>query len=202
MTSDHNKLLKLQRAVASLAPELKWFTSSGSVLNVNDGNGSIACVSLVAQGTDDVNRIGNQISAKKISINCKLIDGGSAVGSVSTYTVYLVRDDDSNGIIPTVSGAANSILDGSQPINQLQRSVENRFKILRKKVLTGAMLAAGSAHYLWNWTVPLNFKMTFRGSAGTQINVGRYGLYLVFVSDDAADTVDFAYTQHLCFTDA
>lgn len=200
MSSDHSKLMKLQRAVAQLAPEMKWLTSTGSFTNIDDAIGSIASVSLIAQGSDDFNRIGNVVSAKQFTMNIKLISGGAG-GGVATYKVYLIRDLDSNGTIPSISGTVNSIFEGSQPINQLLRTAENRFKILRQKTLSASQLGAGTTPYLFNWTLPLNFKMTFRGSAGTQANVGKHGLYIVIVSDDSTDTVDFAYSYQLGFTD-
>ena len=197
--TDHAKLQRLQRQVAALRPELKYYQESATLSNIGAAVGLVTYVSGIAQGSDDINRIGNQITVKSVDMNIKCVSGYSS--NPATYVVYLIRDNDSNGVLPTVSGTVNSILTGSQPINQLLRTAEGRFKILRKKQLSGLMLASGSEQFVFTWSIKLNTILTYRGTTGAQANAGKHALYLVIVSDDASDTVDFAYSSQIGFTD-
>jgi len=195
------KVTRLQRQVAVLRPELKWVTSGSSITNVDDGAGGIAYLSGISQGTDIVNRVGDYVHAKKIDINVKVVSGIESAASHVTYRVLLVLDKDSNGTVPTIAAVANAILTGTQPINQLNRTTAGRFKILRDKILSSTALITGANEFLWKWEVDLNHKMTFRGTAGSQAEAGKNSLYLVCLSDGTADTVDFASSQQIGFTD-
>jgi len=168
---------------------------------VDDAAGGIALVSGIAQGTNIDNRIGDYIHAKKFDINVKITSGVAAAGSHAQYRVLLVLDKDSNGVVPTISGVANAIMTGSQPINQLSRVTAGRFKILRDKIVGATALQNGDHEFIWRWEVVLNHKMTFRGTSAAQTDVGKNALYLVCLSDDTADAVDFASSQQLGFTD-
>lgn len=195
------KVSRLQRQVAVLRPELKWVSGTSSLPNVDDAAGGIAYVSGIAQGTNVDNRVGEVVMAKRLDINVKVLSNVAALNTFVTYRILLILDKDSNGVVPTITAVANAIMLGSQPINLLNRVAAGRFKILRDKYITAGQLQSGSEANIWKWEVPLNHKMTFRGTNSTQAEAGKNSLYLVCLSDDTADVVDFASAQQLGYTD-
>jgi len=98
------KITRLQRQVALLKPEVKWFYSTVSVSNVTQAGGNITYVSDVVQGTTDNTRVGDSIRPVSIQLRGTCEPTGS-----TDFRIMIVKDTDSNGVIPTIAGTAESI---------------------------------------------------------------------------------------------
>jgi len=202
--STEARLLKLQRKVNALDPELKCSQASGSLSNVSDTTGSILYLSGIAAGTTVQERVGEKIHVKQLNLNVKLVsDATTTITSTAVYGVYLIKDVLSNGVVPTISGGAQAIFLNPGPTQaMINPSTKDRFKIIRKFVYGGGMAASGSQNPLVSFKVKLNHAMDFQDNSAAQTGAGKNSYYLVILTDDTADQVDFATFREILFTDA
>lgn len=199
--STEAKLLKLTKKVNALAPELKTLQAAGSATNVDDAAGAISYITGIAQGSDVINRVGDKICLKEINIKAK-ITAGFTTGTQTLYGLYLVKDLQSNGVVPTVSGTAQSIFVNPGPVQAFVNvSTKDRFKIVRQFVFGGVPLAAGNQTDYVQFKVKCNHVMSYHDTTSAQTGSGKNAYYLVFLTDDATDTVDWAFFTELRFTD-
>lgn len=203
-TSDHNKLLALQRKVSALRPEVKVYTKSGAVTNVSSAAGSLVHLTDLAQGTDINDRLGNKIAPKWMQFNIKYTsDATAGIVGPQVYHAYIIKDKDSNGATPLISGGGGQdIFNGFGPLaNQLSTSLD-RFTILRTMSWQASSLNTGNEQILKSERIRMSGHTTWDGPATTNVDAAKNHYYLVVLSDDAGNLVDFAYSYNLGFTDA
>lgn len=196
------RLLTLTRKVNALNPELKSYQVSGSFTNVTAAAGQIGYVSSVAQGADVFNRIGDKIQAKELTIYFKPT-GGDTGNFQDLYGVYLIKDLESNGVVPVVSGTAQSIFANPGPLQAIiNTNVKDRFKMVKRWVYAGVAVAVGNQNPYHEFKCKLNHVMNYHDATGAQTGAGKNAYYLVVLSDDAANTIDFSWYAELRFVDA
>lgn len=202
--STEARLLKLTKKVNALDPELKCYQAAGAFTNVDDATGQINYLTAIAQGTTIQERIGDKIQIKELFINVKLLAGAVAsAASTALYGVYLIRDMQSSGVLPVVSGTAQSIFAFPGPVQAVINPVtKDRFKIVRKFVFGGGMAAGGNQLPLCTFKVKLNHVIDWHDGTTAITGAGKNAYYLVLLSDDTNDTVDFATYLEIRFTDA
>lgn len=201
--STEQRLTKLIRKVNALDPELKTFQASTSFTNVDDAAGQIVYVSGIAQGVDTYRRIGDKVSIKGIDINIKVTGGNLATaGNLALYGVYLIKDLQSSGVVPVVSGTDQSIFTNPGPTQAMVNfSTKDRFKILKKWVFGSGMLAGGNTLPIHSFKYKCNAVSTYHDATTAISGAGKNAYYLVVLSDDATDTVDMAMFTEIRFTD-
>lgn len=197
------RLNKLARKVNAIKPELKSFQAASAFTNVDDATGQIVYLSGIVQGGDVNARIGDKITAKSIQVNVKIISGNSAtITSLFNYGVYLVRDSQSSGVIPVVSGTAQAIFDNPGPLQAIVNdNTKDRFKIVKKWLFSAGMLASGSCQSQKTLYAKLNHTMFYHDGTTAITGAGKNAYYLVCLSDDTTDTVDMAMFTEIRFTD-
>lgn len=196
------RLMHLTKKVNALNPELKSFQVSGAFTDVSVATGQIAYVTSIAQGSDVFNRIGDKISAKEITVLFKPT-GGAAGTFANLYGLYLIKDMESNGVIPVVSGTAQSIFANPGPLQAIvNTNVKERFKIVKKWIFGGAALVGSNQIPYHEFKLKLNHVMNFHDATGANTGGGKNAYYLVALSDDASNTIDFSWYAELRFTDA
>lgn len=193
------KVSRLQRQVALLKPEVKEIFTTASTSNVTQAAGLVQYVSDVIQGTAESNRIGDTIRCTEIEVRGFISD----TANVTTARLMLVKDNDSNGVIPSISGTAQSILTSfsarqTYPANQTSK----RFTIIYNEVWNGvnATLGTGNGGMIQSGPIMLRGVSTFSSSAGTNADAGKNQYYLVLLVD-GADTADINAVVRLRYTD-
>lgn len=193
----------LQRAVKNLAPEKKYADISLAQTNI-PLTGAVTHITQVAQGDTIGTRSGNAIQLVSITCKGKVGFGGSAL-SVGSYLRILVVVDKQQ-IADTTPAAATIITDGvftADPVSMLPNTdFLERFRILHSsRLYDGSRIATGTAtqdrtfEYSWNG----NIKVEYNGTAATDIQ--KNGVYVVFLTDDAAATVDYSGVSRIGYTD-
>lgn len=193
------KVTRLQRQVALLRPEEKVFQGTLSVVNVTQAAGSISYVSAVLQGSADSNRVGDTIRPTYI----RMIGLVNPFGSVTQVRMFVVKDMQSNGAIPTIGSATSSILTTFLPRTALPNVANRkRFKILWEYSMTDNQAAQGvdGSPYWDTGRIPLSGVTTFQATTGAVADALKNQYYFVAIVD-GADTLDFNAAYEIGFTD-
>lgn len=196
------QLVQLKRKVQRFTPETKRVNISQSAANVTVAAGAIIFVSGVAQGVDSSDRLGSKVHAHMLELNVAITSAAVAATSNLNYAAYLVKDSMSAGALPTISGAGG-IFQAFNPIAGLvQPIVRDRFKVLRQWDINASSLFAGSQSSLMKWRVPLTGLTEYITTVNNVNSAQKNAYYVVFLSNDIADTVDFSVNGFFHFTDA
>lgn len=120
---------RMPRAVVLRRPELKAFNVN-TVFSPDSigGAASSACLSLVAQGTDDINRIGRRLAPQFLDCRWYFTGTGSAI-TADCVRILIFQDRTAPHSIPPLSDVLENV--GVQGV--YQQSHSNRFKILYDK---------------------------------------------------------------------
>lgn len=197
------KVQALQRKVALLRPETKVLQTLVSATNVSDIAGSITYISGVAQALTDTGRIGDRIRVTSVSGSISMYNQFSAAAGL-LYSVFIVKDMDSNGAIPTISGAAQSILTSFNSRTAFpQTGTVGRFKILaRRDFGSNAANSGGPQSGTYQtFNIKMNHTLTYRDTSSAQTGAGKNALYMVVITDDTIDSVDLVAPITITYTD-
>lgn len=194
-----NKVSRLQRQVALLKPEMKIFQSTGNFGNISTNQ--IQYLSAIAQGSDKINRIGDTIRLKYLYIKGDIEDWATTTKEL--FHLALVLDKDSNGVVPAVSGTAESIFtSGNATSSLVQFNTNDRYKLLWEFTMTDSALNNGYRGLpYWEAKIPLNYVGTFRDTSGAQTGAGKNALYFTVIVNTAALVADVNFAWEIKFTD-
>lgn len=198
-TSD--ALTRLQRQVALLKPEVKYFQGTISNSNITQAAGICISVSDVLQGITDANRVADDVRAISIRVRALFTD----VTAVTLLRFLVVKDKETNGVSPTVAGnSVTSIFNSVNPRAAMQLSSNRkRFTILYDQSFTNTQAASGyyRAPFVDTGVIKLSGTTSYLGTAGATTDLGRNQYYVVILVD-GADTADVNGGWEFCFTDA
>lgn len=186
----------LQRVVSNLSPELKTIEINSNVTNLTSA-GSIQHLTAIAQGNDVSEREANTINLKEI-----LMQSSFTVGSDSTtansYRIAIVRDTQQ---VADTTPAVTDIFSSANPLIAMPNIANReRFKFLYLSpidTLVFTLQGGKNPNYRFTWKG--NYKVSYNGTAAADIQKG--GLYIVFLTDSANNTMDFVSRVRLTFTD-
>lgn len=212
-----NEVAKLKRIVRKRAPELKYFDTALSFVNVSDTVGAVNHITAMSQGTAESQRVGDSISVS--AIDC-LIRVGTTSGSVGAapngdeaVRFALVQDmQQVSDTVPTVGAIMAQTTNPHNPLKQIETGI-HRFKILwMSPVIQAARITASSTPVATltgltptqpNWAfahVKCNVKVRFNG--GNTTDIDKNGLYVICWTNIAADTVDADGYTRVTYTDS
>lgn len=211
-----SEVAKLKRIVRKRAPELKYFDTSLSFVNVADTVGAVNHITSMGQGTAESQRVSDVITVS--AIDC-LVRVGTTSGSTGTspngdeaVRFALVQDTQQvSDTVPTVGVIMAQTTNPHNPLKQIETGI-TRFKILwMSPVIQTARITASSTPVATltslsptqpNWAfahVKCNVKVRFNGNSGTDIE--KNGLYVICWTNVAADTVDADGFTRITYTD-
>lgn len=202
------KVNKLYRIVKHNRPEIKFTDNSFSVTPTY--NGSLYDISsYIAQGVQENQRLGADGTVKGCFFRFSVTANGASAFQSQTLRFLLVVGKYENGTALTISDVLAST--GSSTAVNSQLTFDKRRKYIVKKdfrtvVCTGNNGAAvfyspGTAslkHY--NFYVPMKSLMV--QYAGNTTTVNNHGIYLILISDVAAQGPTVNGTVRTTFTDA
>jgi len=211
------RVMQLSKIVKNQAPELKHFDAALSFTDVADTAGGISHLTAIAQGTDNLLRIGDEITVRKIYIQTRVILSSGSVPILPLDTNFcrfiLVQDLQQIGdTSPTVSQMFAVTSSPQTPLLNIDSL--GRFKILWMSPLKLFTMMASkyddgviSAQYsnptqspIDDAWITVNTKVRYNGSASTDIQ--KNGLYLVCLSSLPGDTLDADGFVRLAYTDS
>ncbi len=163
---------------------------------IPNSTGSVFGISLVAQGTDIVNRLGEEIHPKELDIRCRVQIGSSTIPV--TVRIIVFRDRNCNGSVPTVV----DVLDVQNPATTSQYNYFNfqgddmpRFDILSDEHFA----LAPNSDQNQVWLTKIKFPETednhihYLGTGAVTTAAGKGSLFALVISDVATNppTVDW-----------
>lgn len=184
------KTLKTKVRRLELAPEVKSHTSvvGGTGTATGSFQNQSLTFSRIPSGTDEGNRIANQITAKKLVVRVQIVTDQLNLHP-SNYRVVIFNDKQHNGAtIPqsvSMFGQPDSILDsagvpGPVEVFNPKQDMEFRYKIYRDLVVTmtpGVVLATDTSTgattevlpqtWFQEFVIPLNLKIQYDGPSGS-----------------------------------
>lgn len=195
------KLAKLQRKVNRLSPEVKDFVLTSVIFNPTSAAGQIDYLSALSTGASDNQRIGKKIVVKRIRLHLTTNTAPVTNTANEIASIFLVKDKESGGVIPTIAGAATSIFSSFNPALAVQaRETKDRFTILRRWDITGAAVSTGQYNiHGYRYDKRCNHIVHFSDDSATIAGSGKNAFYLVGLTND--DTFDYNYSFEMDFTD-
>lgn len=198
------EITKLKRQVARLKPELKICPVAISFTNLPN-TGAVGYLSGVAQGSNETERDGNQIRPQYIDVKIQLTSNlptQTATTAPYLYSAYIIKDMQSSGTVPTVSGTVNSMFVGNGPYTAfIQYNTRDRFKILKEFHWNNAGLNNGAQPSMKSARVRLSGVTDFHDTTAAQASAGKNAYYLVMLTNDPAALVDFDAFIQFAYTD-
>jgi len=197
--SDHSKLVRLQRTVNLLKPEVKCAQFTGSFANVVGGTGAIDYLSQVAQGVTKGARLGDQIRVTRLQIR---IQGTAPVANSSVVNrIIIVRDKSQVGGTPSISGGVTSIFSsGNSTALQLPNNMD-RFQIMKDVMYSPNEQVLGNKSGEYAFDMKLNLLTDFISTGASVANSSKNAMYIIVLTDDTTNVQDWAWTVNLHFTD-
>jgi len=194
-----SQVRSLQRVVQSFLPELKNTTVDLAQANFGTA-GTIQHITAVAQGNAENQRIGEDMTLKKLFIKGQITNmKTTSTTSVPVYYRFLVVRDKQqvNDTVPAIG----DVVSATDPVTAMPVvGFANRFQyvyvsplICNNSTLLGNQM--GVVDHSWSGTV----RVGFNGSNATDIQ--KNGFYFLILTSDDAGTVDFTGTCRVVFTD-
>jgi len=195
------QLIALKRKVKQFEPEVKMIGINQSMTNVQGGVGDVLYISGIVQGTNYSERLGHQVRPVYMELN--LTVSGLTASSVEPISVYLIKDKQSDGTVPDLSGASNSVFFGNTPISGVRNPLtRDRFTVLRQWDFTAVMINSGNMCNLMKWRIPLTGVTEYIGTSAAQTSSQKNQYYLMCSSSETANTLDVTCFGILKYTDA
>lgn len=196
------KVQNLQRKVALLRPETKVLNTLVNVNNITTA-GSVTYLTAHAQALTDAGRIGDKIRVTGISGMVSVYSGALAATGVM-YSIFVIKDNDSNGVVPSITGTAESIFTDANPRTAFaQTGTSGRYKILARKDFgsNSVYLGGPQSGTYQKFNIKLNNVLTYRDTTAAQTAAGKNALYMVIITDDGSNTVDVVCPCSITYTD-
>ncbi len=174
--------------------------SDTSVSHTPDQNGSITCISQLAQGTNVGNRIGDSVRVQRLS----LLGRAAVSSSVTSYSmtrIIVFRDMEGQGTAPVVSDVLESVGSSAAPRQPYDWLNRKRFSILADWFMPLTALSGGSSVREFSFDVDLAKHVLYRGTTAAAASDGEGSIYVLSVSDEATNTPSIVATTRITFTD-
>lgn len=169
-------------------------TNSGTVTNT----GLVFPLSLMAQGSDVVQRLGEEIHPKEMDVRMSF-SIGTATGP-SLCRVIVVRDRNCNGAVPAVVDVLNLITPAPMShFNYLNFQGDDlpRFDILLDETFAIAPSSDQNQILLDRIKFPEDSHIHYLGPSSVNANLGKNNLFALVISDQSALGPTFTWASRL-----
>jgi len=212
------KVMRLEKSVRMVKPEVKWFDADVSGTNVSTAAGLVSHLTAIASGTGVGARVGNSIRITDIELNwlpslaSTSIDGTQANAGARFYIVQ-----DTQQVADTAPTGGLLVDQTSLPFTQLLNVLfQSEFKVLydsgpqNYNYSQGPIQLGGAAQgivpeaavFHRNIKIPCNIVTRYNGTGSGDIQ--RNGIYLFVYSNAliaAASSFDYFATSRVKFVD-
>jgi len=214
------KVVRLERLVKGLKPEIKFTDISLASNNISSANGAVIHMTQIAQGAAINQRISENVLVKHVEMHMEISTGTGVALSTNdnpSYRVYIVQDKQQ--VADTSPAVIDFVDQPSLPVTQLTQVTEQkRFRILYdsgpQMVYTGSLGAAAvnlpSSEAVMMCKFHLHFKRSylsipveFNGTATTDIQ--KNGIYFMISTDmtgaAGVNVLDIIGSSRIGYTD-
>lgn len=210
------KVAKLQKVVRGITPEVKFFELTSTFPNISDTAGGVVHQSQIAAGTDITNRIADKVRIKAIRLQVRISTATASIGTTPTHEEFsrFILVQDLQQVSDTTPAASAIVQAPSLPQFPTPALDSNgRFRWLwvsplfqHARIATSSAVAAlttpltpSQSPVAFYTKVKCDIPLIFNGTAATDIQ--KNGLYLVLLTNLAADTLDGDSNVRLDFID-
>lgn len=161
-------------------------------------SGTVQPISLMGQGTDIVNRLGEEIHPKEIDL--RLVAGIGASTVPTTMRVVIFRDRNCNGSVPAVTDVLSVVTPA--PISQynyfnFQGDDMPRFDILLDETFALAPSSDQNQVLLQKLKLREDDHIHYLGTANVFASLGKGNIFLLAISSVAANVPQLDFTTRL-----
>lgn len=143
--------------------------------------GSVVPLTLVAQGTTDITRVGNSILCKDLTMRLQLIINASATATSVRYIIFLDKQN-AAGTAPTVANLLQSV-GVNQPLN---RDNADRFVVMKTGTVDLSINGA-RVRTMKIYKDLSRLHVKYDGTTAAQSDAAERQLYIAFVSSEATN---------------
>lgn len=161
-------------------------SATGTIVNLTSG---------IAQGDTAVTRDGSSIKLARLSLRIHLTINSNATASMAR--IILFRGKQENGGTYTVTDILDNGTTTYQMIAPKTRTERFRTKFIYDK--TSSLSINGRRDVFLDWNFKLYGHTEYSDAAGTTIENG--GLYMLYISNETLNNVNFTYYSRLTFVD-
>jgi hypothetical protein len=169
-------------------------TSSASY--VFDTTGNVTPMSLIAQGLDYNNRVGDSLKMQSLQLRYRVFRGGSATTSV--VRIMLIRDLDCQGATPTTAQILSAVGTSQAPTSPLNWLNRKRFAVLYDNLTTVTSTDIGFTDSI---SMAHEGHILFLGTTAAAASQGKGSLFVLAISDEATNYPSIAWQSRIIFTD-
>jgi hypothetical protein len=174
---------------------------SDTAINVSgDQNGTVTCVSQLAQGTNVSNRVGDSVRVQRLSLIGR-IAVNSAVTTYSIARVIVFRDMEGQGTAPAMSDVLESVGTSAAPRQPYDWLNRKRFSILADWLIPLTAISGGSMVRELSLDIDLAKHVLYRGTTAAAASDGEGSIYVGVVSDEATNTPGLGAVARITYTD-
>ncbi len=186
-----SKVRKLERKV-----EVKTFdVGLNTIVDVAVAVGSITNLALIGQGDLSTQRDGDGIAPFFFRMNWNWT--GPIAFRSGIMRMIIFRDTHQvDGGAPTILNVLTSVT----PLSLYNRLLRKRWKVLFDRTFTATQSSSDAFMAVGQMNLRLKLKMRFNGVAGA--NILENGLYMILVSNVAADKPSFTFQSRVFFNDS
>lgn len=197
--NDHAQLLRLQRAVAVLKPEIKHWQVASTVINIGAA-GTGAAFTGIAQGTTDLTRIGDSVRGKQLRVRVSVTELNAALSN--QLRVFIFRDTQCAGAVPAVNGTSSALLSSASVVTAMLNRNTSRYKIIDELTFgPQANGVGGNNNGLFiDRTYNLrDMTIKYLGATAAATDLGANSLFWIAISSDTF--ADFVVSSEFAYTD-
>lgn len=208
------RLMARMLKTRGITPEVKFFTTIISGTALNNTVGAMTSLNLVAQGTDENNRIGDRIRIRSVEIRGNV----ASTNNLENGFLALLCDKQPNGAIPAMCSDFNSTAvtpyNCSSTVPPLagcpirNKNAAKRYTYYREKqwsanqpVAAAQYMTTGPSGFVFKKTFSTPLEIEFSNTTGVITSVGTNDLLFAYSSYVGSNSSISFYAQ-IHFTDA
>lgn len=192
-TAKNTKAIKTLKS--KVKPEKKYLDYNVTTPATFDRNGGVYPLSLIAQGLQPYNRIGNEVYGQRIRVNWKASMDPAIPNTM--VGVLLVMDTMNQGSNPTVEQVIETAGLASAPLEFPDEGQRGRFKVLKHG--TFSLGDDGINAITKHWSASCKTKFHFTSSSNT--STFKNALFLVVLSDQSSNLPSINFCSRFNYLD-
>jgi len=174
--------------------------SDTSLSQSPDTNGTVACVTQLAQGVTMTTRVGNSVKIQ--SLECwGRVAVNSAVTTFSLCRVVVLRDMEGQGTAPTCADIFESVGTSAAPRQAFDWLNRKRFAILYDELVALTPTTGANSVTTYHYRVPLEKHVLYRGTTAAAASDGEGSIYIATISDEATNVPSVNTNVRIVYTD-
>jgi len=187
---------KVQRQLTKQT-EVKYVDVIASDAEVIGFSGDVTLLNPVAQGTDNIQRIGNKVNGKYLYIRGYIDNNQLQFGTVVRFIVFM--DTENQGSTPTAADVLSITGDNQAVMAMINLDHTPRYKVLYDKTLTTS--SAGNYHALFKAFIRLKgITQSYTGTTAT--DVYKNALYSLAIANVNTNDPTITFVSRYAYTDS